>query len=292
MFLPTFHDACGVEQGGVNSSEYYKVYNNDQLKLAQASKLGIEVGPVTISSIGQADDVALVSDDMHALQGLLDLSLYFCKKKHVSLSSGKTKLQVFSSRKLDNSSYYSQNAFQLKVDNDVVEFVDEAEHVGIVRSVHGNLAHLQSRFTSHRKQVNAVLPMGLAKGHRANPAATIKAHEIYCLPVLLSGTAALNLKTNEIQLIEQYVKDELSSLQKLMPRTSPCVVYFLAGHLPATALLHLRQLSLFGMVCRWKDSILYKISEYQLTSSHLTNGSWIMKIRELCIKYQLPAPLA
>ena len=26
-------DECGVEQGGVNSSEYYKVYNNEQLKL-------------------------------------------------------------------------------------------------------------------------------------------------------------------------------------------------------------------------------------------------------------------
>ena len=56
-------------------------YNNDQLKLAQSSQFGIVIGPVTVSSIGQADDVALDADDLHALQGLLDLSLYFCKKK-------------------------------------------------------------------------------------------------------------------------------------------------------------------------------------------------------------------
>ena len=133
--------------------------------------------------------------------------------------------------------------------------------------------------------------MGLAKGHRANPAATLKAHQIYCLPVLLSGTAALILKSTEVQLIEQHLKDTLSNLQKLMPRTSPCVVYFLGGHLPATALLHLRQLSLFGMVCHLKDSVLYQIAEYQLTTCKLSSGSWFMKIRELCLQYQLPTPL-
>ena len=109
-------DECGVEQGGVNSSEFYKVYNNEQLKLAQSSKFGIEIGPVTISSIGQADDVALVSDDLHALQGLLDLSLYFCRKKHVTLSPGKTKLQAFTSTKYSNttSAYHGNNLSLLK----------------------------------------------------------------------------------------------------------------------------------------------------------------------------------
>ena len=72
-------DECGVEQGGVNSSEYFKVYNNDQLTLAQASSFGINVGPVTISCIGQADDVALIPDDIHTLQALLDIRLYSCK---------------------------------------------------------------------------------------------------------------------------------------------------------------------------------------------------------------------
>ena len=80
-------------------------YNNDQLKLAQSSQFGIVIGPVTVSSIGQADDVALDADDLHALQGLLDLSLYFCKKKQISLNTAKTKLQVFSSKKLDDFSY-------------------------------------------------------------------------------------------------------------------------------------------------------------------------------------------
>ena len=163
--------------------------------------------------------------------------------------------------------------------------------MGIVRSVHGNLAHIQTRFSAHRKQMGAILAAGLAKSHRANPTATLRAHQTYCLPVLLSGTAALVLKVSEVQLLEQYVKDTLCNLQKLLPKTPSCVIHFLGGQLPGTAHLHIRQLTLFGMVCHLKESVLHQISEYQLTTSRISNGSWIMRIRELCIQYSLPSPL-
>ena len=44
-------DECGVEQGGSNSSEYFKVSNNNQLTLVQATSFSINVGPVTFSCI-------------------------------------------------------------------------------------------------------------------------------------------------------------------------------------------------------------------------------------------------
>lgn len=37
-------DSWGLEQGGRNSSELYKVYNNEQLDEAQASKLRVHLG--------------------------------------------------------------------------------------------------------------------------------------------------------------------------------------------------------------------------------------------------------
>ena len=104
QMMGPIEDECGVEQGGVNSSDFYKVYNNEQLTLAQDSELGIPLGPVTVSAIGQADDVVLIANDLHSLQSLLELSLYYCRKYNVSLSNDKSKLQVFSSR----SSFHSQ----------------------------------------------------------------------------------------------------------------------------------------------------------------------------------------
>ena len=69
----------------------------------------------------------------------------------------------------------------LNICGQVIPFCDQAEHVGTVRQVHGNLAHLLARFTAHRKAIFAILPVGLAKEHRGNPAACIKAHNIYAV---------------------------------------------------------------------------------------------------------------
>ena len=78
-------DECGVEQGGINSSDLYKVYNNEQLSLAQDSQFGVPLGPVIISALGQADDVVLLANSLHALQRLLDLSLYTIVRSTMSL---------------------------------------------------------------------------------------------------------------------------------------------------------------------------------------------------------------
>ena len=56
VLMGPIKDECGVEQGGINSSDLYKIYNNDQLNIAQASEFGVELGPLVISAIGQADD--------------------------------------------------------------------------------------------------------------------------------------------------------------------------------------------------------------------------------------------
>ena len=73
-------DEAGLEQGGVSSSDFYKIYGKEQLTTAQASSLGVQVGNETISGIGLADDTALVSNDIHKLHLLLKLTEEFCKK--------------------------------------------------------------------------------------------------------------------------------------------------------------------------------------------------------------------
>ena len=97
--------------------------------------------PIIISAIGQADDVALVSNDIFALQSLVQLSLQYCTRHHVRLRADKTKLQVFSNKATEIPAYYARVVNPIEMGGELIEFVDEAEHVGIVRSVHGNLAH-------------------------------------------------------------------------------------------------------------------------------------------------------
>ena len=56
-------DSTGFEQGGINSGDFYKLYNNEQLKSAQDSGLGVNIESSVVSAIGQADNVNLSDGD-------------------------------------------------------------------------------------------------------------------------------------------------------------------------------------------------------------------------------------
>ena len=88
-------DVTGFEQGGVNSSDFYKLYNNEQLEVAQSSNLGVDIGSSVISAVGQADDVILLTNDLYDLKLLLRLTENYCDKFRVKLEPGKTKLLTF-----------------------------------------------------------------------------------------------------------------------------------------------------------------------------------------------------
>ena len=51
---------------------------------------------VVVSSIGQADDTALVSNCLHKLSSLLILAVEYCENYHVELVADKTKLLAYS----------------------------------------------------------------------------------------------------------------------------------------------------------------------------------------------------
>ena len=73
------------------------MYNADQLSTKQDAGLEVSLDVAEVSSIGQADDVVLLSNDVMLLNNLLQLTLDYCSSHHVILAPEKTKLMVFSS---------------------------------------------------------------------------------------------------------------------------------------------------------------------------------------------------
>ena len=137
----------------------------------------------------------------------------------------------------------------------------------------------------------SVLPAGMARHHHADPAAVFSIHHLYTLPVLLSGLSALVLSKSETEMIDSCYKKNLTHLMKLHDRTPDSAVFFLAGTLPASALLHLRQLSLFSMICSLDDNVLKSLAKDILIQAKSSAKSWIQDVRDLTIQYQLPHPL-
>ena len=284
-------DTLGVEQGGVNSDSYYKLINNKQLFTAQKSKLGVTMGDITISAIGQADDVVLTSNNIYSLYNLLHLTLCYCTKYMVDLVPDKTKLQVFLPTSLALLADYFTLSSPLSINSDKIVFTDTAEHVGVIRSTSGNLPNIMNRIKCHKKAMGAVLPAGLARAHRANPAASIRVNTLHGVPVLMSGLPTLVLKTPEINLVAAHHKKTLQNLQKLLPYTPDAVIFFLSGSLPGHAVLHQRQLSLFGMISLLNGNPIHEHAIRVLTTSKPSSMSWFVQVRDLCLMYGLPHPL-
>ena len=179
----------------------------------------------------------------------------------------------------------------IQINNQDICLSDKAEHVGVIRSPAGNQPHLMNRFASHKRALGAVLFSGAARNHRGNLAAVIKIEKVYALPVLLAGTASLVLTKSEENMIDQHYISTLRNLLKTYRGTPRSFVLFMCGSLPASAVLHLRQLSLFSMICRLPGDPLHSRAVHALTTARPAVKSWFTRIRDICLKYCLPHPL-
>ena len=142
----------------------------------------------------------------------------------------------------------------------------------------------------HKRQLGSLMFTGIARNHRGNPAAALKLDKLYGVPVLLSGTASLVLTKAEVDIIDKHYRTLLSNILKLPSGTPHAFIYFMSGSPPAKALLHQRQLVLFGMICHLTDDPLYRRAILALNSKS-SSKSWFHQIRDICLMYGLPHPL-
>ena len=281
-------DELGLEQGGSSAGELYKIYNNELFNTTHDSSLGIPLNnDLTISSIGQADDCVVTANTISNLSNILLLTKDYCKKYSVTLCEEKTKLLRITNKCED----ILEQMNPIVINDKHIDFENSAEHVGIIRSNEGNLPNLMNRFSAHRKALAAVLFTGIAQKHRGNPTVGLKLEQIYGTPVLMSGLASLVLLPTELTLLEQHHKITYQNIQKLLPNTPASVIYFLGGCLPGTAVLHLKQLAIFGMVSRLNDDPLNVHARKILTEGKKSSRSWFTQIRDICLQYELPHPL-
>ena len=286
-------DKRGLEQGAINSDRLYKLINNSQLREAQESQLGVDVNGVMVAAIGQADDVALISNSPHKLACMLYLTNLHCIREHVELVPEKTKLLVWSPTHKKLQTDLLKLSCKIEINNNVIDYSTSAEHVGIHRSTDaGNMPHVLDRISAHKRAMGSIMHVGLARNHQAKPSIGLQLEKLYGSSVLFSGIASLVLNEKEMKILGSHYKLTLCRLQKLPLNTPECVVYFLLGSLPVVALVHLKMLGLLGMISRLgPTSILQQIGRNILLSSTPIKKSWFSKVRDISIQYELPDPL-
>ena len=219
------------------------------------------------------------------------MTVSYCNKYRVKLVPSKTKLLGFSTPSNKHLVDHAKLINPITINGQPVQFTTEAEHVGVLRNTAGNMHNIMNRIAEHKSGMSYVLSAGLARGHNGNPAAALKVHELYGSPKLFSGLASLVLTKPETAIIDSHFQKTIMNLQKLPDRTPRCFVFLLAGCLPGEAVLHLKQLSLFMMICHLPQDPLNIHAKHVLLTSKPSANSWFQQIRSLCLLYGLAHPL-
>ena len=153
------------------------------------------------------------------------------------------------------------------------------------------MANLIQRISSFKRSLGSIISCGFARAKRTNPAATLRLLTIHGTSVLMSGLGSLVHTNQEIRILDQQYKRTLQCLLKLPVSSTASLVHFVSGSLPGTAILHLRQLSLFGMISRLPGDPLHVLAYQALLTLPPTSKSWFVQVRDLHLLYQLPHPL-
>jgi len=153
------------------------------------------------------------------------------------------------------------------------------------------MPHILNRISSHKKALASIGCAGMSLSQRVNPAANLRIHTLYAVPILYSGVASLVLKPKEFHTLANHYKTTLQQLQRLHEKTPRGVVYLLAGCLPPEALLHMKQLSLFSMICRKPDDPLHRHGQHILTNCSQKSKSWFYQVKDILTQYGLNDPL-
>ena len=82
-----------------------------------------------VSAIAQADDTVLISDNLHSLQNILNLSLRFRAKKQMQLCVEKTKLLAISTPNMAHLVEYLRMTSPISIAGKKIEFTETVEHV-------------------------------------------------------------------------------------------------------------------------------------------------------------------
>ena len=193
------------------------------------SGLGVDLGSVVISGIGQTDDIFLCSNDIDCLRLLVTLTESYCSKYCVKLVPSKTKLLWYSTSGQKHLLEHAKLVNPVTINGQPVEFTSEAEHVGVLRNASGNMPNILNRIAEHKSGMSFVLSAGLAKGHNGNPAASLRVHDLYGMPKLFSGLATLVMSKAEISIIDHHYQKTIMNLQRLHDKTPRCFIFLMAG---------------------------------------------------------------
>ena len=273
----------GVRQGGVTSTDLYKLFTNDRLLSLERSGMGLYIGSTFIGATAVADDQLLISTCKHELQGMMSICNDYAVDHKEILHPTKS---VVVEHQLHPSN--SGRKYNWCLGDDNVTIASKFEHLGLQWESKSNTPSIEDRIKSGRRTAYALMGVGLYGTNGLDPGSSLSLIRAYITPRLTSGLNASVLTKTQISHLSQYHRMLLRQVQGLPKNSTTTAIYLLSGTLPLEAALDLGKLSLFGAIARLSpENNLYEVAVRQLALKKDSSKSWFANINLLGDKYGL-----
>ncbi len=268
----------GVRQGGILSTELYKVYVNCLLYELEQNHLGLHIGLTYAGCPTCADDVALLSDNPEELQLQLNVAQRYAKQHRYTLHPSKSKIVT----NVKTSEEWTLN-------NNPLSASEQTVHLGLIRAVAGESGlNVGERISLARRTMYSLINTGLHGSNGLNPMVSYRIYQAYVLPRLLYGLEVLYINNSDMNSLKRFHHNSLRLFQSLPQRTAVCALHLLLGALPISGEIHRRQLSFLYLVLNCDNRSIRELVQRQSIMQIDNRKSFFSRISETLSLYNLP----
>lgn len=279
----------GVRQGGILSTDLYKLYGNNQLDRIQDKGDGFHIGEICCAAPTVADDIAMGSSSLDVLQSLVSTAVDNSKLEKYILQPAKS--VILAAVMPYKRAWEKEPEINITMDGVRMPVVEEAMHMGILRSANSQESTVNHNIQKSRRTAYCLMGAGLHGSNGLDPETSIHILQTYIVPILAYGLEVLLPGKTLMNRVERFYKKLLKQILSLPDTAADPAVYILTGSLSIEGIIHSRALTLFGNVCRLsEDSIEKQIARRQVSIKGDRSFSWFIDMKTILLKYSLPLP--
>jgi len=266
----------GTGQGKILGAPLFKVFIHPMLEQLSSLDLGFRIGNIPVGHPTCADDLLLISDSIHKAQSMCDAVQAISRQDRSTQQPAKSRV-AFNKKNIDHC---------ITLNEKQIPSEPFYTHVGINRYTASNDALIEDRTSTCRKTTYSLMPFGLHGTNGLSPVYIRKVIISHISPRTIHGIHTLTLTSKQRDSLDSAYVSILKNLQSLRKQTSNAAAYLLFGLIPLTAELDKRALTLFGSICRMKESsTLNQLARRQLATKTLSSRSWFIYVYKLGLQY-------
>ena len=276
----------GVCQGGILSTDLFKVHGNGLLDRLIMTGRGCYIGEICCAAPTCADDMLVLSDTQDALQSLLNTAVDNSIMEKYLLQPVKSVLLYILNSPPCRSAAISEPCITLGAEP--MPVASETMHMGILRSSNTQETVVRENIAKAQRTLYSLMASGLHGENGLDPETCANLLQIYVLPVLVYGLEVVLPKQTLVEKLSRAYKKILKQVLSLPNTVADPAVYIISGALPIEGVIHKRALIFYGNLCRLQESTFEKqLARSQLAIKDFNCSSWYVDLRKILVKYDL-----